>query len=533
MMGLKLLLVGVFVISILARPAAKRRDRLQRYLGFSWVAVFLVVIFGGPAIKGAHAAVNLAVSEELLVKIPPEVPFDEIEASEDCSRVAFPAPRDDDQCMVVDGVKGTAYYSVGNPFISSTGLVAYLAERDQKTFIVINGKEWGPYDALAEDSPPVFSPDGKRIAFSVRRGEQWLVVTDGASGKGYESILDWKIRFSPDSKHVAYLAMRGPKQIFVVDGVERGEDNQTDQYDAGDIIFSPDGNRVAWPVGARGNQAVVVDGVEGRRYLSVGDITFSDDSRHVAYLAGANTGADVVAHLVIDGREAATSPHIESFALSPDGKRFAYREIRERKNYAVVDGIATECGKISDDPIVFSPDGKQVAFISDKGLMVDGKIQGLGEDPMFSPDGKRLVFVRHRDQKTFVVSDGREGKGYDSILSDNSNYLERAILFSPDSAHIAYLAVSDGKQHVVLDGEEQESFGTVDPASIKFSADGRHLVYVARQNDKFRLIVDGQAGPEYEALYGRVGFYNGKAIRALARRDNELLRVRVTITDAP
>jgi Tol biopolymer transport system component len=503
---------------------------VRRHFGFSWGVILLAAILALPGvIKRAHAA-GLAVSEELLVKLPPEVAFDEIVAAEDGSRVAFVAPRDGDQCMIVNGVKGPAYFEVGTPFISPSGLLVYFAERDHKTYIVINDKECGPYAEL-DDHLPTFSPDGKHVAFTVRQGEQWSVVADGRPGKSYDGIVSWKMGFSPDSQHLAYIATRGPKHFFVVDGRELGEDNQTDEYDVSEISFSPDSRRTAWLVGARGNQAVVVDGVKDRDYLSVGDITFSEDSRHLAYLAGEKNNTGVVTHLVLDGRVVASSPHIENFSLSRDGKRFAFREIREGKNYAVVEVVATECGAVMDDPIIFSPDGKHVAFISDKGLMVDGQNLGPGGGPVFSPDSKRLVFARRRDNKTFVVSDGRESKGYDNLLTDNSEYLNQAFFFSPDCAHLAYLAVDEGKPRVVLDGTEQDSFGRVDPATIRFSADSRHLAYVAQQNGKFRLIGDGQAGPEYEALYGKVGFDSGKTIRALARRGDELLRVRVKLTD--
>jgi hypothetical protein len=162
----------------------------------------------------------------------------------------------------------------------------------------------------------------------------------------------------------------------------------------------------------------------------------------------------------------------------------------------------------SDDPPVFSPDGKRVGiFATDASplrdpdgefAIIDGKdgklyssvnpsenyalgpgtrgLKTLHPALVFSPDSKRVAYpagsALHR---TFMVVDGVEGTVY--AAADTA-------LFSPDSRRIAYLA-SDlptkenpvGDQCVVLDGKEGRRYRRV--AGLMFSPDSRHLVYLA------------------------------------------------------
>ncbi|HOK09764.1 MAG TPA: hypothetical protein PLJ10_08900, partial [Candidatus Hydrogenedens sp.] len=69
----------------------------------------------------------------------------------------------------------------------------------------------------------IFSPDSRRVAYSAKRGDKWVVVVDGVEGKEYDGIGAGSLIFSPDSRRVAYSAKRGGKWVVVVDGVEGKE----------------------------------------------------------------------------------------------------------------------------------------------------------------------------------------------------------------------------------------------------------------------------------------------------------------------
>ena len=60
---------------------------------------------------------------------------------------------------------------------------AYIGERKGKTYAVISGAEYGPYDylrePLARDAYIYFSPDSRHFAFHATRDSQQYLVVDG------------------------------------------------------------------------------------------------------------------------------------------------------------------------------------------------------------------------------------------------------------------------------------------------------------------------------------------------------------------
>ena len=75
------------------------------------------------------------------------------------------------------------------------------------------------YDDIMKGTP-VFSPDGKRVAYSARKGGRWFVVVDGQAGPEYDGIMAGTPVFSPDGKRLAYVPEKGGKWLVVVDGQE-------------------------------------------------------------------------------------------------------------------------------------------------------------------------------------------------------------------------------------------------------------------------------------------------------------------------
>lgn len=69
------------------------------------------------------------------------------------------------------------------------------------------------------------SPDQRRVAFKVKKGEKEVVVIDGKEGQSYD-LVRWGPFFSPDSQRVAFTATRNGLQFIVVDGVEEKDTNR-------------------------------------------------------------------------------------------------------------------------------------------------------------------------------------------------------------------------------------------------------------------------------------------------------------------
>ena len=96
---------------------------------------------------------------------------------------------------------------------------------------------------------PAISPDGSMIAFAYQ-GDIYTVSLAGGEAKrltiheAYESQPIW----SPDGKHIAFSSMRyGNKDVFLMDS-EGGSPTRLTHHSSGDVAydFSPDGKKVIY-----------------------------------------------------------------------------------------------------------------------------------------------------------------------------------------------------------------------------------------------------------------------------------------------
>ena len=152
--------------------------------------------------------------------------------------------------MVVDGKEGKRYAAVLPPPIFSPDgqRVAYCALIGDEWMVVVDGKEGNRYAGTLEGTP-IFSPDGQRVAYGAKIGDEWMVVVDGKESKGYAGLST--LIFSPDSQRIVYEAV-GDKWMVVVDGHETTWDGIAR---GGRITFDA-ADRLHW-VGVNGNVFVL------------------------------------------------------------------------------------------------------------------------------------------------------------------------------------------------------------------------------------------------------------------------------------
>lgn len=123
---------------------------------------------------------------------------------------------------IVDGEKtGKTYDEITEPAFSPDGTrLAYAARRGGEWFVVVNGVEGTSFDKVVA---PLFSPDGIRLVYRVRDQEKRYVVVADANGrilqkqKHYELI--WAPVFSSDGKSVAYGVKTGRELWWKVEQI--------------------------------------------------------------------------------------------------------------------------------------------------------------------------------------------------------------------------------------------------------------------------------------------------------------------------
>jgi hypothetical protein len=345
------------------------------------------------------------------------------------------------QGVVADGVPETPHRgAISNMTIAANGRVAYsaavggtLGSPNGSNDLYVDDHDIGPVAlpfAVLDPSERtngtqayvLFSPDGKRFAYTKRVAGGVATVVDGKVGRAYDTI--GVFQFSPDSRHEFY-------------------------------------------VGVRNSQFVVFDGQEMEGEGTVKNFALSQTGGHLAYLAyGPTTGF----HMVVDGK---ASPRFQeyiahSMSFSEDGKHYAYAiHVNFSQSQIVRDGVATNAtgpvpfntrtrSDVSFPPLFFSGDGARLVWISPLSggvgyaLGIDGQeiVHGLGnyEFPAFSPDSKRFAtMIWLGVGKGYALSvDGKSGPTYDDFLEVNRN-VARFL----DSHTFRFLGVKNGSVYRV------------------------------------------------------------------------------------
>ncbi len=176
--------------------------------------------------------------------------------------------------------------------------------------VVIHGKEVYGRD---EDGAgqPVFSPNGKHLAYKLLDGDAMGVAIDGACPAPAPGAFVHTPVWSPDSKRVAYAvteggevspfwrlgpegdsAVKGGRTTVVVHdrrgkGIERGADHAAVR----DLAWSPDGDVVAYAARTDEGWAIVCGEARGPAYDEVGPPVFAPDGSAVCY--GARSGREL------------------------------------------------------------------------------------------------------------------------------------------------------------------------------------------------------------------------------------------------
>jgi Tol biopolymer transport system component len=206
------------------------------------------------------------------------------------------------------------------------------------------------FDAKQENSSPIWSPDGMRIAFASVRGNKWGLYVKRADGAGDEELVtesgDQKVpmSWSPDGKLLVYAQLGKGSDLWAVplDGDKRPFVLLDSPYDETQAQVSPDGKWLAYESNETGvNEVYIKQFPEGpaKRQVSTGGggwPRWRGDGKELYFVSTSLVAVE------IDTSGATPRPGIprplfsgqgnpnlgghfgiyHRFAVSPDGQRF-------------------------------------------------------------------------------------------------------------------------------------------------------------------------------------------------------------------
>ena len=205
----------------------------------------------------------------------------------DAKTTTYIGKQGDKYVSITDGKQGEMFDDISFPANSRYGTtVAYRAKQDGKWFVVVNGKRGPTFDSI-EDGPAI-SEDGSKVAYvayesSVQStpgaARKVLMIGDRRQELDYATTV-YGLIFSPEGSRVAYKVRKNNK-YYVVDGDRRGP-----EYDLiTSMVFTPDGSRVAYDAYQSGKAFLVVGDTNGPPFDEVYSPSFSPDSSQVAFVA--------------------------------------------------------------------------------------------------------------------------------------------------------------------------------------------------------------------------------------------------------
>lgn len=211
---------------------------------------------------------------------------------------------------------------------------------------------------------------------------------------------------------------------------------------------------------------------------------------------------------------------VENASLSPDGQRVLFSARGDVFSVPVEHGITrnlTQQGKAHDREAVWSPDGRWVAFISDRSgdeaiyvvpqdggeakQLSNGK-RGRIYNPSWSPDSQQLAFVDHQGALVVVDLKGKEREVVRNPYARIDDYS-----WSPDSAWLAYTQPTESGIPAIFLWSRSSGENTLatDPFFVSyspsFSPDGQYLYYISDRefapqigSFEWNYVVDRESG---------------------------------------
>ncbi len=348
------------------------------------------------------------------------------------------------------------------------------------------------YATMPQLSSPVWSPDGKQIAYvvtkadlprSVYDSDVWLINADGSANRRltFDEANDSRPRWSPDGTSIAFLSDRGGKDAIHLIELRGGESRQLVRQPTAIRSFewSPDGKRMAFV------RADEPSAEETRRIKDKEDVrVIGADSKYARiYTFDISSGKSQ--------RLTSGAFSVFSFDWSPDGRTIVFDRARE---------LGLDASYETDLYTISSSGGDQ------KPLVVRA---GPDQAPQFSPDGKFVSFRSANGSGDWLIEQSvnvvpSAGGSPRSITSAHDRSPE-SVGWSADSRTLYFsspMNLSTRAYSVGLDGGGVRSLTAADRLSGDASFHGGRVASISQSlTDAPELYVDGRRLTDHNAAF--------------------------------
>ncbi len=318
---------------------------------------------------------------------------------------------------------------------------------------------WTPANMIKFNrvSNAIISPDGKHVAYTISTPEMegeksefvtqvWIAATDGSLNRKFtfgEKSCE-NPQFSPDGKWLSFTSSRnsdGMNQLFVMP-LNGGEAEQLTKVKAsiGNYKWSPDAARIAFLMPEPLSDQEEKDKKEKRDMVIIDDyknahlytVSLKERDKKNAYQVKRLTKGDF---------------HITSLNWSPDRKTIAFThqinasmDVWPTSDIALVPADSGAVRSIVKEPgydgdPIFSPDGQQIAFVSDGGKPRWARRMTVYTIPAAGGNARELATTFDKQPEIFAWS------------GDNKNIF---IAESFKTSRVVYSLTLDGKAPKML-----------------------------------------------------------------------------------